>query len=1041
VKAILYFLLLPVAIHASALTVDISSLQVNGYDRGPLRLLFSEQMIPLGFPIDSTPKRITLTPSISGKWTWGSKSTLLFTPESYWQSGVIYTVTVPAGICSEISKNRLKKPYEKKFTSVSFNGGFVSSNDLRTTVGFVDVAFSLDVNIDSLKKHLSGAPKSLDISTSYGRGFRLRPPSGWPGGKRITLSIDSGLTPQGGDVRLDSKLFTTFLVSDTLACLGLFRNGEKVLEQDTLFLEDGYELRFNRPLRTKDLPDFFSVNGKPEGRYESGDRISIDRFLKPRLPCTLSFQAGMPSEDDAFLFHDMRFVLVGDLNRIDPTLDSFSIKGIKAHWGGRNKDSVCLVTIATPIDLKPTLKFELLVNDSNDFKSGKIIGKSRDRNNGLIFCFSQNGKDTFNGTYNSKQYIYPHRLPANANCTLTVKAGYRLGNRQLKKDYSTVFRTGKIIFLNECQPEWTKKNDHYHGYEIDDDYPENYFHPNARQTEPDEVYDDDLSNPGNKTNNVNRRGISDDALEGSEEDAAENELADIEENDGPDSLKNDIPYRSIINVFPQSPSVPIKRFGSPSVVVGTRSVGVKEIVSTKAFNRSRSKGWKFDTLAYPAAGVNWYEYIPLPLTPVWSNRSTGIADVILSVDRAPFDTLGRYQSTDLGVQLMRSRLVTAVSVISLTKMTPVAKVQLTFLGKKGRVLARGQTDSTGLFLVHRLINPQFVIAAFQHDTLVYKTEQSVNTGSFTELKYHGDIITDRDLYRTNDTIFYKGIVRRLKDRWAPMRPDTALVVIQWNGAKQFIDTLPLTGCGSFSGFCVVPDDVHRQWYKIEATLIRAHKTISGQFRVADFRAIELSAKVGKGYIHGNSIHFPVSAQWLYGSATESKSLSWNSHSHGNYDKITSDHFAWQNRNRKYTEKQSSGILYLDSSGRAVIDVPFLPEDSGATYDFSVIINGSTIQSANATGKAEIPWGHRLCVGFSQPLDGSTNDTVLLRFLAMRENGDTGKSVKIKTEIVRHEIKRKTVKNRCGLPAFVRETLHFAKWRVRISLVTDTTGDC
>jgi alpha-2-macroglobulin len=969
-KTFLLFLLVPILVHArDKLIAQLYSQQVNCCCRGPLRVLFSDPMIPLGFPTDSTPKGLSITPAIRGNWSWGSKSTLLFTPDSAWPGGVEFTVLVPAGIQSEISKKTLKKAYKENFIAGLFYGGFENPHDLRTTVEFVDVQFSMPVDLDSLRKHVStsGAPEPLQISALGSQGFRLRPQSGWPGGKKITLSIDAGLTSRGGNLPLDSVISTTFLVGDTLACEGLFRGEEdkKVSLSDTLFLENDYYLQFNRNLRSIDLQDYFLINNNFTDLHAYGDQIHINQFLKPGALCTLSFNAGMPSGDDAFLFHDIRFVLVGDFNKIDPALQPFSIKRMNVHWG--SPDSSGPVSWAAPIDLKPTLNFELVPDEIIDPKFGKMISRDWNRSRGLIFCFSQNGNDTFSATYDSTLHVYPRRLPANSNCTLVVKAGFRAGDRQLKRDFTTIFRTGKIIFANECLPIWGREYNNEGWYDNDDEY--------------------------------------------------------VTGNNAADKPDHGRYFHPIINLFPESPSVPLKRFGPRHVVVGVRRIEPGEIVSPLHISRSQRNFWKFDTLAGPAANVNWYEYIPLRLAPALFGKGMGIADVMMSVDGAPFDTLGRYQSTDLGMQLMSGRVVTAVSVTSLTKRTPVAGASVTCIGNKGTMLAMGKTDSTGLFRIRRHIAPKFIVATFLDDTLVYKTEAPDKAISFDTLECRGDIITDRDLYRTGDTIFFKGIVRRLRDRWEPMAPDTALVTIQWKGGKPFIDTLPLAGCGFFSGYCVVPNDVSRKSYEIKSTLIHSEAILSGGFRVADFRPIELRAEVRKGFIEGNSISFPVSANWLHGAAVESGSLSWSCTFHKVGRNYPSDRFIWKGLSTGYSGNNASGDSHLDKTGHAVIDVPYLPEDSGAVCDFSVTVTASAMQTVQVRGKAEIPRSHRLRIGFAQDRDGSENDTVLLRFMAMRENGDTGKGVKLRTEIVHHKIVKRTVKNRCGLPKIVRDTLH------------------
>ena len=179
---------------------------------------------------------------------------------------------------------------------------------MRSTVGFVELRFLLRVHPDSLRKHLAGAAKSPTVLTSDSMFFRIRPKTGWPEGKRYTLSVDIGLTPCGGTLPLDSALSTSFFVSDTLSCLGLFRNGRKVSPQDTLFLEDDYTLEFSHPVMENGFEDYSSVNGRPSRLiWPSGNRLPINRYLTPGRPWTLSLDAGFPSVDSAYLFKSLRF--------------------------------------------------------------------------------------------------------------------------------------------------------------------------------------------------------------------------------------------------------------------------------------------------------------------------------------------------------------------------------------------------------------------------------------------------------------------------------------------------------------------------------------------------------------------------------------------------------------------------------------------------------------------------------------------------------------------------------------------------------------
>ena len=240
-----------------------------------------------------------------------------------------YTMIIPAGVMSMVSGERLRKPFTKVLIIDLFYAHFDDSKDIRTTVDHISLDFSLAVDPDTLRKHLSGIPGPFEITTSDNRNYRLRPKAGWPSGKKIHLTISEHLKPLGGNIPLGTSISTSFLASDTLSCLGLFSDGKEVSSSDTLFLENNYTLRFNRPLLRKALSDYFLVNGRePDNVPSSEVEIKLNRFLAPLRPCTITLKAGMPSVDSAFLFSDIHFVLMGDSNRIDPLLPTFNIKGI-----------------------------------------------------------------------------------------------------------------------------------------------------------------------------------------------------------------------------------------------------------------------------------------------------------------------------------------------------------------------------------------------------------------------------------------------------------------------------------------------------------------------------------------------------------------------------------------------------------------------------------------------------------------------------------------------------------------------------------------
>lgn len=83
-------IILNTGLAAEELRVGCPSAEVEAGTRLPVRVTFSEQMIPFGYSRDSVSNGLSLRPSIAGKWSWSSQSLLQFVPDSPWPSGIRY---------------------------------------------------------------------------------------------------------------------------------------------------------------------------------------------------------------------------------------------------------------------------------------------------------------------------------------------------------------------------------------------------------------------------------------------------------------------------------------------------------------------------------------------------------------------------------------------------------------------------------------------------------------------------------------------------------------------------------------------------------------------------------------------------------------------------------------------------------------------------------------------------------------------------------------------------------------------------------------
>jgi hypothetical protein len=948
-KIITFVVLLYCVIWSKQLTVEAHFTVNNPGPETPLQITFSEPMIPLGFPRDSMPDGLSLSPSIAGRWSWYSQRTIQFEPEYRWSDVYQYHLIVPATVRSEISGHYLKQPFTKVFSYGLFNGEFTLYDTLLLPADSIRLRFTIAVHPDSLRNHMAGC-NHLKITAVDKTTFYIKADNGWPSGKVISLSIDAGLPPLEGDLTLMAPITTRFVASDSLKCLGLFRDGSSVSAEDSLFLEDKYTIRFNREPGREGLDDFFYVNGKPYRESIYND-LDVNRFFDSSKTCTFEFKAGMPSVDSAFLFNDIRFDLKGAYNRIDPAMLPFTIDDVIVTHAAYDSLPTVKLSEKKPFVIKPSIKFEFPVN---------VKVSPHARKEGIIILYAPDGVDTLRSGGDTILQVHPEYLPSDAPCTLVVKAGYRFGKYQLKSDYRVHFTTG------------IKKVQRTHQPVID-------------------VW-------------------------------GENESC---------CRYNEYPW---ITLLPEKPAIPLEVFGKQKIITAIRNFPVSEGLLSYDATRYLPHTWHIDTIPDQQTSDDAYTYIPIPLTPVLSNQGRGAAEVLVSADGSPFDTVGLYNVTDLGVRVFYGKLMTAAVVSSLTKKQPVSGATVSFFDRKLKVVASGKTDSSGVFKVPRIFDVLIALVAFEQDTLLL---ESPYIGYYCDtIMNKGSVFTERTFYRPGDTLYFKGILRKLSDRWAPVQIDSVIISIPWEGAEPFSDTLPVVELGSFSGKIAIPSNVKLSSYSLTASPTHSEYSFAkSSFTVKEFRASELKGTVGEGRIEADSVMFPVSAKWLHEGAAQKSTVSVNWSIYKSDYTMDDTFVSHRSKSHEFTV-HASGSTILDSNGAGYISLKRLPDDSGAYYQVTAKITGSPIHSVEARNGVSVPVSNRPCVGFNhKPAENNSKDTMIIR--TTLDDGSVAKNENVTISITRKDLNRRKVRNRLGLPAYVRDTIRTMV--MKKSIVTDTAG--
>ncbi|HEV7904983.1 MAG TPA: MG2 domain-containing protein [Pyrinomonadaceae bacterium] len=165
--------------------------------------------------------------------------------------------------------------------------------------------------------------------------------------------------------------------------------------------------------------------------------------------------------------------------------------------------------------------------------------------------------------------------------------------------------------------------------------------------------------------------------------------------------------------------------------------------------------------------------------------------------------------------------------------------------------------------------PSYLIMAKERDNFAISDLDSYIFGG-----YGGDgenltsyIYTDRPVYRPQQKVYFKGILRTLGERGYGMPAGTMTVsVSDSNDAKLFEKEMTLSSRGTFSGEVDIPEDAPLGTYNVTART--ANGTASGYFDVQEYKKPEFKVAVAvpQRFVPvGSQVKFNVSARYFFGS--------------------------------------------------------------------------------------------------------------------------------------------------------------------------------
>ncbi|MBI5952221.1 MAG: Ig-like domain-containing protein [Chloroflexi bacterium] len=222
---------------------------------------------------------------------------------------------------------------------------------------------------------------------------------------------------------------------------------------------------------------------------------------------------------------------------------------------------------------------------------------------------------------------------------------------------------------------------------------------------------------------------------------------------------------------------------------------------------------------------------------------------------------------------------------------PQKDVQVKFYNEKFAEIGKAVTDKDGLAYAEDIKSANYALAEsdghFAFTALYWGSDVSSYDFGIYQNYYSGTerlyayLYTDRPIYRPNQEVFFKGILRNNDDLHYSL-PDQAkvhLVVEQW-GNKIFAEDVTVNKQGSFSGSVTLGQDVSLGYYTIYVyrTSNPDESPISSvSFNVAEYKKPEFEVSVApdkEAILAGGSVNFGLDAEYYSGGILKNARTSW-----------------------------------------------------------------------------------------------------------------------------------------------------------------------
>ena len=337
------------------------------------------------------------------------------------------------------------------------------------------------------------------------------------------------------------------------------------------------------------------------------------------------------------------------------------------------------------------------------------------------------------------------------------------------------------------------------------------------------------------------------------------------------------------------------------------------VVGHRNSDRLTLKLWQIDLTTYFEAMDDWYDFEPTgradrswsldvdsPLNEVAYTAvdlvegggplEPGLYVVEMTargVDRDRWGHRHLLVCSDLNLTLKSSETEVVAWVTDLEEGAPVGGLVLWAYDAEGETVDASVTGSDGVATLSEIASTDwrgltivgrdpFVLASDDWTDGISRWDLGLPSETPPESRAHVD--TDRPIYRPDQTVYFRGIVRDEADAVYALPEDLNVEVTIRNPEWEtvFEEELPLDAFGVFHGSIDLPEDAALGEYSLYAEV--GHRSFYHSFQVAAYRAPEFEVEVsteGPEIARGTAFSAQVEATYFFGAPLAEASAEWH----------------------------------------------------------------------------------------------------------------------------------------------------------------------